>query len=755
MAPMRLGAAAAVALCTGLLTRGASAGDSPILAGPPNATIQPYWLEWMLQWRNTTLAAVNYSGAVYDEYIPWTERCYIAPQSHLWDRFLFDADAGLWTVDRFLDDLEARYGGIDCVLLWASYPNLGVDDRDQFTLLLDAPGGVDGLKAAFTRFAERNVHVLLPYNPWAQNQAPRNASDADTMAATLAATGAAGFNGDTMTLVPREFFDAALAAGVPPAIQPEGGGTYASLAWTKMGWAYWTTQWSQPYSGPAIPPVDAFRWLERRRLTQHTSRWVPTHLAVGDLAFAWFNGNGFNTWESIWGVWNGLSDRDAAAVRRLRALLHFAAPFFVTQDWTPHDLVVPAAYDAQLFASRWASPAGAAFPHAATLWTVVSRGATGYSGPVVPLPCNTSGVLVDVYAGTTVQLQQLPGGGCAASLSVEPYAFSGLMLLDAADAPSGNATLSAFLSTMADLTAVPLASLSDDAHLLSQFMLENPATPPYPVPAGPSGGYGAKMVYVPGVTGWSFAVDGTEVEPPQSTCITAQCERVDVQYPWEGVSVRAHQPAPLNVSSFFIDATPVTAAAYAAFLADSGYWPADAHNFLKAWGCSGPGSCTYPQGWAAKPVTWVGIEDARAFCTFVGKRLPNDWEWQLAAQGTDGRAYPWGDTPDATRVPAPVLGGALPALPDVGSFPQGASPSGMLDAVGLVWQWTNEFRDAHTRGGLQRGGSVYHLDAQSKWYYPNPLPSARVDTHNKWLLWAPSYDRAGTVGFRCAADAAQ
>ena len=52
---------------------------------------------------------------------------------------------------------------------------------------------------------------------------------------------------------------------------------------------------------------------------------------------------------------------------------------------------------------------------------------------------------------------------------------------------------------------------------------------------------------------------------------------------------------------------------------------------------------TFPEGAANQPVTWVSIEDARAYAAWAGKRLPHDWEWQYAAQGSDGRLYPWGN----------------------------------------------------------------------------------------------------------------
>ena len=103
------------------------------------------------------------------------------------------------------------------------------------------------------------------------------------------------------------------------------------------------------------------------------------------------------------------------------------------------------------------------------------------------------------------------------------------------------------------------------------------------------------------------------------------------------------------------------------------------------------------------------------------------------------------------------------------SFPGGDTPSGIKDLVGLVWQWTDEFMDDHTRAGLVRGGSYYTpMDTgawHAIWYFPAWLPPAPVpnghsgtmsvalNTHSKLLLMAPAYDRHGTVGFRCVADA--
>ena len=82
------------------------------------------------------------------------------------------------------------------------------------------------------------------------------------------------------------------------------------------------------------------------------------------------------------------------------------------------------------------------------------------------------------------------------------------------------------------------------------------------------------------------------------------------------------------------------------------------------------------------------------------------------------------------------------------AHPKGASPFGVMDMAGNVWQWTEEFEDTHTRAAVLRGGSYYQPQG-SMWYFPQPY---RLDEHGKYLLMAPSLDRSGAIGFRCAVD---
>src|SRR5260370_24469286 len=97
-----------------------------------------------------------------------------------------------------------------------------------------------------------------------------------------------------------------------------------------------------------------------------------------------------------------------------------------------------------------------------------------------------------------------------------------------------------------------------------------------------------------------------------------------------------------------MDTYPVSNPEFKKFLDTTNYHPKDDHNFLRDWK-----SGNYPSEWQDKPVTWVSLDDARAYAAWAGKRLPHEREWQYAAQGEHHRDYPSRSMWHPANAPAP------------------------------------------------------------------------------------------------------
>ncbi len=661
------------------------------------------WLKDITHWRAERKIRIGYSNERYlKPEFKWAQSAFMQPQMMVQDRYIYDPVAGKYTVDRYLDDLEKRYGGIDAVLIWPTYPNMGIDNRNQHDMIRSMPGGIAGVRQMVADFHRRGVRVLFPMMMWDQGTRDPGKPWPEAIAEIMKEIGADGINGDTQDGVPLAFSQAADQSGHPLVFEPEGSPSDEALAWNVLTWGQ--------YKFGFVPTVDRFRWLEPLHQVNISHRWNRDK--TDDLQYAFFNGEGWESWENIWGIWNGITPRDGEATRRVATIERAVAPFFASEQWQPF---YPTHFYG-VFASKWPLSDK-------TVWTIVNRNEYDVSGRQISVPYKQGMRYFDLYHGIELTPEH-DGDQAVLSFPIEAHGYGALL----ATTGEPDTQVTQLMAKMKQLTATPLSSYSHEWKPLPQQIVDIPKTETAStVPEG--------MVKVPAAD-YLFKVQGIEIEGSNDA-------GVDVQYPWEDIPRRYHEHK-MHIASFYIDKYPVTNAEFKKFLDATHYHPKDDLDFLKDWK-----NGKYPDGWGNKPVTWVSQEDARAYAKWAGKRLPHEWEWQYAAQGTDGRLYPWGNDWDSTKVPAPDRSRTMRAPDDVDAHPAGASPFGVMDLVGNVWQWTDEYIDEHTRGGILRGGSYYQPQG-SIWYFPQAY---RNDQHGKLLLMAPSYDRSGGLGFRCVKDA--
>ncbi|MFA6310245.1 MAG: SUMF1/EgtB/PvdO family nonheme iron enzyme [Sterolibacterium sp.] len=658
------------------------------------------WREAFRVWRREHLVRLGYNDLQYRrEDLKWSQRNFVQVQMMVEDRYFYDPVQRRYTIDKYLDDLERRYGGVDSVLVWYVYPNIGIDDRNQTELASDLPGGIAGLKQVVADFHKRGVKVFLPTMPWDHGTNDPGKSDWLPIVELAKEVNADGINGDTYSGVPLIFRETSDRLDHPLVFQPESTSQLReALIWNNQSWGKVSAEMKE-----TIPVVSKLKWLEPRHMPNLENRWCRDR--TDDLHYIFFNGIGYNAWENVWGIWNQFTDRDAAALKRIAAIYRQFPALMVSPAWEPY------AHTLQngVFASG--------FPGTdCTLWTVVNRNEFEVTGDQLSVAHVEGTGYYDLWQGAALPAR-IRNGQAMLSLTLEAHGFGAVLAVRQGVAPAG---LDGFLKKMAALASVPLQTLSSKWTALPQQLVE--IAPTRPAASAPPG-----MLLIPAAE-FEFVVHGVEIEGFAAA-------GTGFQYPWESVARRHHRHT-LAIAAFYIDRTPVSNARFKQFIDATAYHPLDDHHFLKDWVNGTP-----PAGWENRPVTWVSLEDARAYCVWAGKRLPHGWEWQYAAQGSDGRLYPWGNSWDPGAVPPVNKSRNILPPADVDAHPSGASPFGVMDMVGNVWQWTDEFVDEHTRSASLRGGSSYQPQT-SHWYFPQAY---RLDQHGK--------DRSGCLGFRCVVDA--
>ena len=211
-------------------------------------------------------------------------------------------------------------------------------------------------------------------------------------------------------------------------------------------------------------------------------------------------------------------------------------------------------------------------------------------------------------------------------------------------------------------------------------------------------------------------------------------------------------PHSVLLDAFWIDKTEVTNAMYA--------------KCVKEGSCKKPANTsseTHPSYYGNSefdnyPVIYVDWSMSNTYCSWAGRRLPTEAEWEKAARGTKASTYPWGNTLDGTALnfcdvncaydwANKSFNDSFADVSPVGNYPSGQSVYGALDLAGNVWEWVNDWYDVYPGSELSISSEFkqkYRVLRGGSWYYSD------VNARSAYRLSNSPDNTFNNVGFRCA-----
>ena len=674
--------------------------------------------------------------------LEWIKSSYLVILQMAWDREFFDRFTGKYTYAEVIKKGNQLFGNIDVFGIWPTWPRLGLDQRNQWDLYRDLPGGIQQLHNFVKMTHQAGTKFFIAYNPW--DNSTRKENHLEGMAKMISETESDGVVLDTQGSSSAQLQAAADSVRSGIIMYSEGMAVPRDMTGIISGRVHNAIYFSPELNLNKLikPDFSIFRVCD-----------VGEDIIHREIAVSFFNGYGteLNMFRPGGRDENYTSDLNFLASTTF--ILRQNNDAFLDHDWTP---LITTSED-RVYVNRWVSGEK-------TLFTILNMRPDGIDGKlfkaqvragrhfvsiwnhenIVPVSENGQTYIssradgwVKAYSGTRKEgsvdcIAEFPelirSRLSGDSIKIEGNLHGKILIW------KGNPSYQAFhkdVELTGDTTirvkdlfgyyeGKIVLQLVDNKLLKDENVLNLKGGKPWPV---------SKLVRTP-LT--SVIPEEMVLIPGGQFSYTLTANDDFIPYPESAANVK--------VDSFLVDRYPVTNEQYYEFISNSGYRPSDTTRYLRNWS-----SGIYRPGQERYPVVYVSLEDMQAYAKWAGKRLPTESEWQLAAQGYDTRKWPWGDEFHGT-----YCNNSFGRSTPVDAFPKGLSPYGVFDMVGNVWQMTNDlYFNGTDYYSIIRGGSFFK--PESSWWYiqggPQPLDKTQM-----LLLVSQGYDRSSAVGFRCVKD---
>jgi formylglycine-generating enzyme required for sulfatase activity len=729
-----------------------------------------YQGEWQAGLREVFQNRYLYDVPEFDESLfqrkdlAWINKSYVMHLLMAWDKEFYDGSAAAFRLTDFIERGRKLYGGDDVVCIWPTWPTLGVDQRNQFDLYRDLPGGLNAIRTLADSTRARGARFFIAYNPW--DVSTRSEGHLQGLADLIKETSADGVVLDTKGESSRELQEAADKVKPGVVMYSEGMAVPKDMPGIISG---------RVHNALYYPPMLNLNKFIRPDFAIFRVAEVYKEPIQREYAVAYFNGYGTEINQFAPGHPEWEEEQYRYLGRTTRILRENTSLF--TADYTP---LVSTLRDS-IWVNQWQGSEK-------VIYTLLSMKPEGFYGPLFEIN-DTEKRWIDLWKHEAVTVRQIGD---------KRYAVANLDGFDARTIGTNN---EGSVSCIAGFNPSLNIQLHGDALTgtgkpgsLIKVWRGNPSYDKVPMViesidqrqffislSRQLGRYEGKIVVQSFVNDELIDEQIVTLKPGTPKLMSSVTRTVTVSKVPDGMlkipagKLKVHFtqgdefiPYPkdhlneeVSFGAYAIDRYPVTNAEYKRFLDATDYLPNDSANFLKHWNHR-----QIPKGQEHFPVTYVSLEDALAYAGWAKKRLPTELEWQYAAQTSKGNEWPWKQVKPVTRKETFVtetltvknIEGIDPqncnlgdgVLYEVGKYKKGVNPNGLFDLVGCVWQLTN---DTYENGSYQyvmmKGGSYFK--PSSSWWYVQGGPR---ELHYRQFLLRVSegFERNATVGFRCVKD---